>query len=182
MKCTKCQTKNSYKSNYCYKCGKEFTKEEQEAASNSGLTGILKSLKKVKDILTSDGLKGSKLYKIGSIVIIFLIGLTGIIENGTHLKIEESQAYTYKYNKDSNEYYLFTDEYEAKLNLYALNVDEITIRYYIGNILIEESIVEDLNDIKLLSSLENSYYTLSTKKDTIKIHIYNNKTITSKNI
>lgn len=180
MKCRKCHTGNSYRAKYCYKCGNAFKDSEREAAKKSGIVGILSKIKEVKNSITGDKLKGSLIYRIGSVLIVLAIGISGIIENGTHLKVEESEDYTYKYKEDTNEYYLFTDDEETKLNLYTLNAKSIIVRFYVGQELVEEKEVEDLNDIKLLSSGVNSHYEITSNKDTILLHVYNNKNIVEK--
>lgn len=182
MKCKKCQNKNSYKAKYCYNCGTPFNEEDRKKAKKSGVVGILCAIKTVKDTLTAGNLKSSLIYRVGSILIVLAIGLAGIIENGTHLKVKESSEYTYQYKKDTNEYFLFTDQEETKLNLYSLNLEKIIVRFYIGTSLIEEKEIEDLNDVKLFSSEGNSYYEISSNKDTILLHVYNNKKVTRKNI
>lgn len=182
MKCRKCQKRNSYKAKYCYYCGTAFSEEERKKAKKSGIVGILSALKDIKDTLTSGKLKGSLIYRIGSILIVLAIGIAGVMENGLHLKVEESSEYTYQYKKDTNEYFLFTDQEETKLNLYSLNTKKITVRFYVGKSLLEEKEISDLNDVKLLSSDGNSHYEISSNKDTILLHVYNNNKITKKNV
>lgn len=177
MKCLKCKCKNSYKANYCYQCGHKFTDEEKKKSSNNKLVKFLKFIRNIYDRLNLDNITGNIYFRIFSVVIVLLIGLFGIITNGSHLRIEKSSDYTYQYNKKDDEYYLYTDNDTTKLNLYALGEDSsIKISYYDEEAnIINENSYTDYNDIILnANTFSNNYYVLSHKKDKLKLYIYKN--------
>lgn len=134
MKCRKCGNKNAYQANYCYTCGNKFTKEDQEKASNEGITGVLKKSKKWYDTLTLSVITSKLWFRILSILGILFISFIGIYLNGTHLKIVESEDYSYQYNEKLKEYYLYTKDSSTKLNLYAVGKkDSLIVEYYSEN-------------------------------------------------
>lgn len=174
MKCIKCKYKNPYQANYCYKCGNKFTEEERKKASNEGITGLLKTGRKLYDALTLSTITSNIYFRIISVLIVLGIGIYGIIIHGYKLKIEESDSYTYQYNKKLDEYYLYTKDNETKVNLYSLgNNDKMTVEYYgEDDRLISrcDYLPEDI--ILNANSFSDNYYVLKTNNDNIKIYVY----------
>ncbi len=175
MKCQKCKYKNSYKAKYCYSCGYSFSKKEREDAKNNGIIKVLKKIKKMKDTISLSFITSKTSYQICSIVLLLLIALAGILIDGIHLKLMESENYTYQYNKKDEEYYVYTKENETKLNLYAFGSEaNIEVSYYdeLGNIL-EKNTYDSLENIVLnANATKNNYYRLNYKNDSLKLYVY----------
>jgi len=175
MKCLNCSYKNSYKSKYCYNCGKYFSKEERIKESDKGIVKFLRKTRKIYDTLTLSTITGNKYFRIFSILFIILFGLGGIIINGIHLKIMESDNYTYQYNKIEKEYYIYTKENETLLNLYSLGAQEkIELNYYNEeNELLTQNTFDNFNNVKIkTNSISNNYYIINYKNDTLKLYVY----------
>ncbi len=174
MRCRRCKSGNSYKANYCLKCGKEFNQGDKDLAVNTGIVALIKKVRESYDDITLSTITGSWQFRLISIIIVLSIGIFGIIQNGIHLKVQKSDNYTYQYNDKDKEYYLYTKSDETKLNLYSLGEkEEIKVEYYDGsNKLINENTYDNIEDVVLLSAKNSNYYLLKYKKDTLKIYIY----------
>lgn len=131
MKCKKCGFRNKSQDNYCYKCGKKFSKEEQEKAKRKNIFYIANKIKGWYDTLTLSKLTGSLPWKIGTIVITLIVGIYYVVVNGYSFKIKEGDDYSFEYNKQKDVYYLYLDKEEVNVNVYAPHrVESVAIKKY----------------------------------------------------
>lgn len=174
MICRKCSYKNPTQSWYCYQCGTMFTAKEKETARNSGFVGFLKRLRNAYDTLTFSKITSNKYFRIASILVVLGIGIWGILIHGHHFKIVESDYYSYQYNKQLDEYYLYTKDNETKVNLYKLGkVDTLDVSYYNENNDLISSDTYLLDEIVLQANiLKDCYYILNSGQESIKIYVY----------
>lgn len=174
MICSKCNYKNPTQAWYCYKCGNQFTEKEREEASNKGLVGLIKKLRKIYDVLTLSKITSNKYFRILSIAIVLGIGIWGIIINGSNLKINESDNYTYQYNEELNEYYLYTKDNETKVNLYKIgDANTADVFYYDENDNLISNDKYNVDDIVLNANIiKDCYYILKIDNENIKVHVY----------
>ena len=174
MKCIKCKSKNPYQANYCYKCGNHFTEEEKTKATNEGITGLLKKERRLYDALTLSTITSNIYFRIASILLVLGVGIYGIITNGYQLKITDSSNYTYQYNKNLDEYYLYTKDIETKVNLYTLeDTEEMTVEYYDESNKLINSNTYPVSNITLnANSFSNNYYILKMNNESIKVYVY----------
>lgn len=175
MKCKRCKHNNSYKANYCFKCGREFRKLEKEMAINTGFVAFLKKVRDGYDTITLSHIIGTWQFRLISILIVLAIGIIGIVQNGVHLKILKNDDYSFQYNDVNNEYYVYTNEDEVKLNLYSIgNKQNMTVSYFNDDEVISRNIFDDFSNVVLSSQNSNNYYILDYKNDSLKIYIYKN--------
>lgn len=173
MKCSKCGKRNVIQANYCIKCGNRFSKEDKLNAKS--LFKVIVNIKKWYANTPIKKITDSTIYKIGTIVIILLIGIFTMLLNGNYLKLLESNNYSYSYDEKINAYHLYLNEDESNINLYLPHkIDKFYVQSYDNdNNLISENIYDDVNDIKIV--LDCNYYVISyskhkTKRNTIKIY------------
>ena len=190
MKCSKCSCKNISDAKYCKKCGNEFTEKERKKAKRFSVVNILEKLEDAQNVFNMDfspfaSKTKNKILKfileISSILIVLVIGIYFIASNGLHLKIQESNDYKVQFNKSQQEYYLFVNDDEAKLNLYVPNraQDGIKVQQFDkDNKMIEETTYKFEDEITLKSNNENYYYIEvqyeNNNLDRIKLFIYKN--------
>lgn len=190
MKCSKCSCKNISEAKYCKKCGNEFTEKERKKAKRFSVVNILEKLEDAQNVFNMDfspfaSKTKNKILKfileISSILIVLVIGIYFIASNGLHLKIQESNDYKVQFNKSQQEYYLFVNDDEAKLNLYVPNraQDGIKVQQFDkDNKMIEETMYKFEDEITLKSNNENYYYIEvqyeNNNLDRIKLFIYKN--------
>lgn len=106
-------------------------------------------------------------------LVVLSIVIIGIIQNGVHLKILKSDDYSFQYNDVNNEYYVYTNEDEVKLNLYSIgNKQNMTVSYFNADEVISRNIFDDFFNVVLSSQNSNNYYILDYKNDSLKIYIY----------
>lgn len=181
IKCSECSKENISKANYCKYCGKLISEKEKENASKSIAVVWLERLKKVINIITLDFVKGNKVLKIAYVVIVFLVGIYMLCTMGSSLKVVDNEFYDVKYNKSSQEYYLFLEDEESRkvdLQLYVPNkINDLNIGYYDdeGLLLFDEHYSKD-DAITLLANKDlDNYYVISdsnNKNNKIKIFVY----------
>lgn len=173
MKCKRCKKRNSYKANYCFRCGREFRKLEKEEAINTGFVAFLKKVREGYDTITLSHITGTWQFRLISILIVLAIGIWGIVQNGTHLKILKSDNYSFQYNDIEDEYYIYTKEDTTKLNIYSMgSKDNIKVRYFNNDELLFEEEFTDFADLVLSSSYNDDFYIIDYKKDSLKVYIY----------
>ena len=119
MKCTECGHENLIKAKYCAKCGHPFTEEQRKAAYNATIFGKLDMMKKAKSYATLSFITGQMWFKVLMLAIVILYGILTHANQGTKMKILESDAYTVDHNTQLNEYYLYTDLDELTVQLYV---------------------------------------------------------------
>lgn len=179
MRCKKCNQQNVNHANYCYFCGGVFSEEERKCAREKSVWYKLVQLKDRYDTITLSKITGSKAFQVGSIIGTILIGGYFIIQNGYQFKLKESDSYTYEYNINEKEYYVYLKNDEAQLNLYAPeSVNQFYVRYYSeDNELLSENGYDNIEDVKVEVQNNNprNYYKISYDKsendiNTIKIY------------
>ena len=182
MKCHNCNNKNIKKADYCYWCGEMFTNEEKEIAKMSGFIGLLRKIEILYKKITLDKYFGSMYFKVGLVVGVLLIGIYNIYQTGNEFKIEESENYTYIYNPNEKEYYLYVETDETALNMYLpYEVDNFYVSYYDQNDqkLSEEVYTNEENIILNSNMVVDNYYKISydmeeNDKNTLKLYVYRN--------
>ena len=128
MICKECGTKNRIKANYCMHCGHQFTDQQREYAYSKTIFGWIEKIENIWSILTLDKITGSSLFKIISLVIIFLVGSYSVYKNGTQFRPLEHENYEIQYNQKVNEYYLISDLDSFEVSLYLpKTTDELTV-------------------------------------------------------
>lgn len=167
MKCSQCGEKNIVSASYCKKCGNRFTKEEKKKARDKTFIGKLEKIEEIYQICTLKKITDSILFKIGSIVVILLIGIGVWFQNGSHVKILENNNYKIQYNTKEKEYYLLVNEEQTDLKLYLPNtVKNIEVEHYNQKDELVETKKYKLKDsIVLNSSLMKDYYIVKANKD-----------------
>ena len=133
-------------------------------------------IKETWDKITLSKLKDKWWYRIGSFILVVGLGVFMFIQNGSHLKILNSDDYEISKLKNSNIYYLDSKNSETKLNIYLPHeVDNIYIDYYdeSGNE-ISKNKYDDINDITIIVDNNNNYYSIYIDKDN-KVILYPNK-------
>lgn len=173
MKCKRCKKRNSYKANYCFNCGREFRKLEKEDAINTGFVAFIKCVREGYDTITLSHITGTWQFRLISILVVLAIGIWGIVQNGTHLKILKSDNYSFQYNDVLKEYYVYTKEDETKLNLYSIgSKDSITVSLFNNSELLSKKEFADFSNIVLPSVNDDNYYLLNYKNDVLKVYVY----------
>lgn len=173
MKCKRCKQRNSYKANYCFRCGREFRKLEKEDAINTGFVAFLKSVREGYDAITLSHITSTWQFRIISILVVLAIGIFGIVKNGMNLKLLKSDNYSFQYNDIEDEYYVYTEEDTTKLNLYSIGSrDIIKVRHFNNDELLSEEEFTDFSDLILSSSYNDDFYLIDYKEDSLKIYIY----------
>lgn len=179
MKCIKCKTKNINSANYCKKCGYHFSENEQKIAKRWTLVGFLELFDKIKNRINLSFITNHILFKIGSIIIVLVMGIAIWIGNGNDIKILDSDIYKIQYNKKLEEYYLISQNKSTKLNLFIPNrINKLSILHYNENneLLETEKIGKD-KEIILNINDSDDYYILEAKYsknqlDKIKLYVY----------
>ena len=181
MKCIKCKTVNINKANYCKKCAYHFSEAEQKAARSKTLIGKIEKIEKLKSICDLSIITGHILFKIGSILLVLVIGIYFWITNGINLKILNSDNYEIQYNTVEQEYYLMTKENKIPLDLYVPNrTKDIVIIHYDENNNVIESKKYDKDEDIILETKQKEYYILTSnylhnKKEAFKFYVLKNK-------
>jgi len=107
MICTKCGKDNLIKADYCAHCGHAFTKQEKEAAYNQTIYGKLDRFDEVKSWVTLKKITGNFFVRLLVLACIAAIGFLTHTNQGTEMKLLES-----------NEYALYSDLDKVHLKLY----------------------------------------------------------------
>lgn len=178
MKCSKCNKKNKKIALYCEKCGNKFSEKEIERARKHSIVGVFDFIENIYDICSLSVITDTLVFKILSIIVVFSVGVFITILNGTHFKIQESDNYTIRYNGEKEEYYLVTNSEKVLINLYIPNrVEDITVKEYNGDNLINEATFPKDTEISLDKNNDN-YYVLEAnydkKKEDIKLYVFEN--------
>ncbi len=167
LKCIKCTTDNIISANYCKNCGYHFSKGEQKAAKRWTLVWFLEGIDTIKGIPKFGFITGSKIYKVGSIVFILLVGLYFFMTKGVHLKLEESPFYQIDYHTELSEYYLYTEQDQIELHLYVPNrAKHVSVQYMDENNQVLDTFSWDEKQSIVLSSQgKGDYYLLEASYD-----------------
>lgn len=177
MRCIKCKTVNINKANYCKKCAYHFSEAEQKAARSKTLIGKIEKIEKLKSICDLSIITGHILFKIGSISIVFIIGIYFWINNGINLKLLNSNHYKIYYNTNEKEYYLMTESNKIPLDLYIPNrTENIVITHYDENNNIIESKKYKKEEDIILETKQKEYYVLTAnyshdEKEKFKLYV-----------
>ena len=141
----------------------------------------------IKGIPKLSFITGSKIYKIGSIVLLLLVGLYFFMIKGIHLKLEKSDLYQIDYNGELSEYYLYTEQDQIELNLYVPDrAKDVSIQYMNKENQILDTITWDEKQSIVLSNHGNGdYYLLEAKydhnnKDQMKLYVFKEVTPSEK--
>ena len=118
MKCKNCGKENLLKAKYCSSCGHEFSEEERQAAYDSTVWGKLDKLKKVKSFATLEVITSHPVFRAVFLVALILIGVMTGTNRGSEMRPMESGEYTVGYNREKDEYYLFTEKESVNVSVY----------------------------------------------------------------
>lgn len=179
MKCAKCFTINVHNASYCKRCGYHFSKKEQKLAEKGTFVGFLKKIDCIKEKITLDFITGQLWFKILSIVLVLGSDFYFIFTNGIHLKLLKSTNYTGSYNEKFDEYYLYSENEQTKIDLYIPNrtLKLIVKHYDSDNTLLLEQDYKIDDRVTLDSNSSDDYYVIETQYknnnfDRLKIYIY----------
>ena len=118
MKCKNCGSENLMCARYCENCGHPFTEEEREEAYGRTFFGKLDGIKKLKSFVTLEFITSNPIFRAAFLVLLVFIGIRTGTNRGSEIRPLESESYTVGYNKETDEYYLFTDLDEVDVSLY----------------------------------------------------------------
>lgn len=129
MKCIKCKGINIISANYCKFCGYHFSEKEQKEAKNKTIVGKLEMLEKAYNVCTLKVITDHIVFKIISLLVVIILGIFFLVNNGAKVKILESDNYKMQYNTKEDEYYLLANEEQTTLDLYVPNrVQNIVVK------------------------------------------------------
>ncbi len=181
MKCSKCNTENTYKTDYCVNCGKKFTKEEQEAAYFKTFWGKVEKVEDRYKTLTLKKFFSSRPVQIAVILVILALGIFNLVRNGAYLRVEKSSNYTVEYNQKLNTSYLNTalDAVDVSFYLPHAAEDIVIKRLDAEGHVTEEMTIKPEDAVKLEASFKDYYQVVAnyTKSGTERQYIYLFKTI-----
>lgn len=123
--CPSCKAENLLEASYCYCCGREFTKKEQEAAYNMTIYGKIEKAEMIKSIADGSIITGNTWFRVIVLAVIAIVGLWGLYTNGSNFRIAESDGYEVQYNTKEKEYYLLTDQDSINVGLYVPKNTEV---------------------------------------------------------
>lgn len=174
MKCIKCGENNIIKANFCKKCGYEFSDIEKKKARRKTLVGKLELIEKGYGLCKLKPITDNIIFKIVSLIILIVLGISFTIKNGNDIQILKSDMYKVEYNTVSEEYYLLSNSDSVSLNLYVPNdIDEIGVKHMDkdGDIISNDK-YKIGDNIILESNFRNDYYKIYGKESEIKLFIY----------
>ncbi|MCR5372537.1 MAG: zinc ribbon domain-containing protein [Solobacterium sp.] len=125
MICSKCGTNNLIKADYCSSCGHAFTEQEKAGAYRETIYGKLDRLEEAQSWLTLKKITGNLFFRIAVLALIALAGILSHTNQGTKMKLLESEEYAIDWNRERNEYYLYSDLDEIRLKLYLPGTPEV---------------------------------------------------------
>lgn len=174
MKCTKCNKDNIISANYCKYCGYQFNKKEKDKAKRKTLIGKIEFLENAYEVCTLKKITGHIIYKIATVILVFLIGIILIYKNGTNVKILSSDNYKIKYNTREDTYYLLANTDTVRLNLYVPNNNnKLAVNHYdSNNNILKNIVITDNNNIVLDTNYNEDYYVIENDKGDIKLFVY----------
>ena len=181
MNCSNCSLKNVSSANYCIKCGHKFTEEEKKKAYKKTFYYKLDNVEKWYHHLTLSTITGSIYYKIGSILVLLIVGIYLLLTVGVNTKILNSKDYKIFYNEDEKVYYLLVDndKSEVSVNLYKPNrLKELSLEHFNQDNELIENV--DLNKEIVLKTFNNDYYVFNSiysdnKEDKMIVMVYREK-------
>ena len=118
MICKNCGKENLIKADYCACCGHPFTKEEQAEAYGKTIYGKMDRFAEMKSWLTLKKITGNFFVRLLILLCIAAAGFLSHTNQGSEMKLLESDEYVIDWNKRSGEYYLYSDLDEIHLKLY----------------------------------------------------------------
>ncbi|MDO4978881.1 MAG: hypothetical protein Q4E47_01850 [Candidatus Saccharibacteria bacterium] len=168
LKCAKCEFENRVTANYCYKCGKKFTKKEKEEAYEGTLTGKIDT---ADTFLNKLDIRNHILFKIATVLVILASGFWYAIAYGLKFRILESNIYSIQYYEPAQEYYLLTDEDAIDVGLYIPGREQSVKVALVNqnNELISEKEISSEDSVRLNSNIEGHYYILTHGDEQLKV-------------
>ena len=118
MICSKCGKDNLIRANYCAACGHPFTEAEKKQAYNQTIYGKIDRLKELKGWVTLNKFTGNFFVRLLVLAAIAFMGFLSHTNQGTEMKLLESDEYVIDFNAQRKEYYLYTDLDQIHLKLY----------------------------------------------------------------
>lgn len=118
MICAKCGKDNLIKADYCCHCGHAFTAEEKKKAYDQTIYGKLDRLDEAKGWITLGKITGNFFFRLLVLAGIAWIGFFSHSNQGSEMKLLESDEYVIDFNTQRKEYYLYTDLDQIHLKLY----------------------------------------------------------------
>lgn len=181
LKCPECKKRNVSQANYCRRCKHRFTPKEKEAMRLNGFWSMINWVKNTWDNSLPGKLMDSFVVKLIIVIIPLVGGVWFFMQNGSALKIEESEEYTRQYNVETDDYYLLLSQEKSKLNLYLPHeIEHFYVKYYSeGGELLEENSYDDLDDVEVTvnNRNEHNYYVIGITEeerpeDRVKVYVY----------
>ncbi len=164
MKCTKCKDKNIIKACFCKNCRRKFTKEEQELAKKKSIVGLLEKVEKIYNTLNLSFITDNIIFKILSILLVLLIGISYYFNNGFYFKLLNSKEYDINYNTKLEEYYLISKKNKIALNFYIPNrVKNLELKHYTHDKKLIDKTKYKKDENIILETNSNDYYIIEIK-------------------
>ena len=118
MICKACGKENPLRADYCHACGHPFSKEEQQEAYDATVYGKIDKVREAKEWITLDKITSHPVFRVLVIAGIILLGWFSHSNQGSVMKLLESDEYTIAYNETLKEYYLYSDLDSVHVQLY----------------------------------------------------------------
>ncbi len=122
MKCEHCGAQNPIRAKYCFSCGKKLSSELQEEAYQKTFWGKLENLQKKiekwKSLKNFSFLTENKFVR-AFVLLGLLVWMVGsMLANGLSLKLLNGAAYRIACQKETNTYYILTDQESVTVHVY----------------------------------------------------------------
>ena len=117
MICPNCSEDNHSSSIYCRNCGYHFSDAQRQAAYDQTIYGKIDKGRRIADILTLKFITDTIWFKVLSIVLILALGVWLRISGVQGFRLESSDDYEIQYLKETDTYYLITEEPTIPLRL-----------------------------------------------------------------
>jgi len=118
MKCKNCGKENLLQAKYCSSCGHAFSEEERQAAYGATVWGKLDKLKEAKSFVTLEAITSHPAFRVLFLAALIFIGIVTGTNKGSEMRPLDSSEYKVGYNRDRDEFYLFTEKDSVNVSVY----------------------------------------------------------------
>ena len=126
MNCEKCRADLPYGAKYCGECGEKIPKGAYDAEYNDTVWAKIDNAKDKYDKFFLKKITGNIVFKIVSMVLVLVYFFFTLYGNFMGIRLKENESYDIKYNKTSEEYYVYPKTEASNLELYVpLGTDKI---------------------------------------------------------
>ena len=167
MRCTHCSADNPLIAHYCGVCGHPFTEEERQSAYDQTIYGKVDKARKIKDYITLDFIKGSRWFKVLTLLAILALGIWLRLSGVNALRLESGDGYRIEYLEETDTYYLISEQEAVDLRLVVPGgTSELTVEELDGdgNPIASRSVSVD-DGVSLAVSGESCYELQSYRDD-----------------